>query len=150
MSEFALKIIQTTGWQTDLNHPCITKVKEVITGEKSTMIVMEYVRRDEKSDREVYYYTNILTEKIAKFHSGRKTGNLGNNRLWICELAKIAITQNPESEQDKNQAIRSTNEKWEGPKEYGKLKAIKPSIHRNLKTGQKIEKQKMLQSSKYI
>ena len=44
------------------------------------MIVMEYVRRDEKSDREVYYYTNILTEKIVKFHSGRKTGNLGNNR----------------------------------------------------------------------
>ena len=43
----------TTGWQTDLNRPCITKVKEVITGEKSTTIVMEYVRRDEKSDREV-------------------------------------------------------------------------------------------------
>ena len=46
---------------------------------------MEYVRRDEKSDREVYYYTNILTEKIAKFHSERKTGNLGNNRQWLCE-----------------------------------------------------------------
>ena len=71
----------TTGWQTDLNRPCITKVKEIITGEKSTTIVTEYVRRDEKSDREVYYYTNILAEKIAKFHSGRKTGNLGNNRL---------------------------------------------------------------------
>ena len=36
-----------TGWQTNLNRPCITKVKEVITGEKSTAIVMEYVRRDE-------------------------------------------------------------------------------------------------------
>ena len=44
-SEVALKIIQTTGWQTDLNHPCITKVKEVITGEKSTTIVMEYKER---------------------------------------------------------------------------------------------------------
>ena len=64
-----------------MNRPCITKVKEVITGEKSTTIVMEYVRRDEKSDREVYYYNNILAEKIAKFHGGRKTGILGNNRL---------------------------------------------------------------------
>ena len=54
---------------------------EVITSEKSTTIVMEYVRRDETSDREVYYYNNILAEKIAKFHSGRKTGILGKNRL---------------------------------------------------------------------
>ena len=30
-----------------LNRPCITKVKEVITGEKCTTIVKEYVRRDE-------------------------------------------------------------------------------------------------------
>ena len=69
-----------TGWQTDLNRPFITKVKEVITGEKSTTIVMEYVRRDEKSDREVYYFNNVLAERIAKFHSRRKTGNLGNDR----------------------------------------------------------------------
>ena len=46
---------------------------------------MEYVRRDETSDREVYYYNNILAEKIEKFHSVRKTGILGKNRLWICE-----------------------------------------------------------------
>ena len=80
LSEVALKIIHMTGWQTDLNHPFITKVKEVITGEKSTMIVMEYVRRDKKTDREVYYFNNVLAERIAKFHSGRKTGNLGNDR----------------------------------------------------------------------
>ena len=42
---------------------------------------MEYVRRDETSDREVYYYNNILAEKIEKFHSVRKTGILGKNRL---------------------------------------------------------------------
>ena len=70
-----------TGWQTNLNRPCITKVMEVITSEKSTTIVMEYVRRDETSNRGVYYYNNILTEKIAKFHSGRKTCILGKNRL---------------------------------------------------------------------
>ena len=70
-----------TGWQTNLNRPCITKVMEVITSEKSTTIVMEYVRRDETSDREVYYYNNILAEKIAKFQSVRKTGILGKNRL---------------------------------------------------------------------
>ena len=75
LSEVTLKIIQMTGWQTNLNRPCITKVMEVITSEKSTTIVMEYVRRDETSDREVYYYNNILAEKIAKFHSGRKKGN---------------------------------------------------------------------------
>ena len=69
-----------TGWQTDRNRPFIKKVKEVITGEKSTTIVMEYVRRDEKSDREVYYFDNVLVERIAKFHSGRKTGNLGSDR----------------------------------------------------------------------
>ena len=63
LSEVALKIIQTTGWQTDLNRPCITKVMEVVTGDKSTTIVMEYVRRDEKSDREVYYYNNVLAEQ---------------------------------------------------------------------------------------
>ena len=81
LSEVTLKIIQMTGWQTNLNRPCITKVMEVITSEKSTTIVMEYVRRDETSDREVYYYNNILAEKIAKFHSGRKAGILGKNRL---------------------------------------------------------------------
>ena len=34
--------LQTPSWQTD--HPFITKVKEVITSEKSTTIIMEYVR----------------------------------------------------------------------------------------------------------
>ena len=47
LSEVTLKIIQMTGWQTNLNRPCITKVMEVITSEKSTTIVMEYVKRDE-------------------------------------------------------------------------------------------------------
>ena len=28
LSAVELKIIQMTGWQTDLNRPCITKVKE--------------------------------------------------------------------------------------------------------------------------
>ena len=43
-SEVALKTIQTPSWQTDLNHPFIMKVKEVINSEKSTTIVMEYAR----------------------------------------------------------------------------------------------------------
>ena len=48
MSEVPLKIAQNPGWQTDLNHPFIMKVKEVIaSSEKSTTIVMEYVKRDE-------------------------------------------------------------------------------------------------------
>ena len=41
---------------------------------------MEYVRIDDKSEREVFDYNNILAERIAKFHSGRKTGNLGNRQ----------------------------------------------------------------------
>ena len=41
-NEVALQTIQTPSWQTD--HPFITKVKEVITSEKSTTIIMEYVR----------------------------------------------------------------------------------------------------------
>ena len=48
------------------------------------------------------------------------------------------------------QAIKSTNEKWEGHKECGRSKAIKPSLHWNFKTGQKIEKEKMLQGKKDI
>ena len=48
MSKVALIIIQKPGLQTDLNHPFIMKVKEVIaSSEKSTAIVMEYVKRDE-------------------------------------------------------------------------------------------------------
>ena len=48
LSEVPLKIVQKPGWQTDLNHPFIMKVKEVIArSEKSTTIVMEYVKRDE-------------------------------------------------------------------------------------------------------
>ena len=62
MSEVPLKIVQKPGWQTDLNHPFIMKVKEVIAREKSTTIVMEYVKRDEKSDIEGYDYKNILAE----------------------------------------------------------------------------------------
>ena len=48
MSEVPLEIIQKPGWQTDPNHPFIAKVKKVIgSSEKSTLIVMEYVKRDE-------------------------------------------------------------------------------------------------------
>ena len=57
------------------------KVKEVIASEKSTTIVMEYVRIDEKSEREVFDYNNILAERITKFQSGGKTGNLGNKKI---------------------------------------------------------------------
>ena len=64
MSEVPLKIVQKPGWQTDLNHPIITKVKEVIGSEKSTTIVLEYAKRDEKSD-----HNKILAERMAKFHS---------------------------------------------------------------------------------
>ena len=80
MSEVPLKIVQKPGWQTDLNHPFITKVKEVIGSEKSTTIVLEYAKRDEKSARKVYYHNKILAERMAMFHSGRKTGTLGNNK----------------------------------------------------------------------
>ena len=45
------------------------KVKEVIACEKSTTIVMEYVKRDEKSDVEVYNYKNILAERMTKFQN---------------------------------------------------------------------------------
>ena len=41
---------------------------------------MEYAKRDEKSDRKVYYHNKILAERMAMFHSGRKTGTLGNNK----------------------------------------------------------------------
>ena len=75
MSEVPLKIIQKPGWQTDLNHPFITKVKEVIGSEKITTIVLEYAKRDEKSD-----HNKILAERMAMFHSGSKTGTLGNNK----------------------------------------------------------------------
>ena len=66
MSKVALIIIQKPGLQTDLNHPFIMKVKEVIAREKSTTIVMEYVKRDEKSDIEGYDYKNknILAESF--------------------------------------------------------------------------------------
>ena len=47
---------------TDLNHPCITKVKEVITSEKSTTIVMEYVRIDEKL-KEKFMTITIFSQK---------------------------------------------------------------------------------------
>ena len=40
---------------------------------------MEYVRRDEKSDRKVYGFNNIPAGRMAKFQSGGKTGHLGNN-----------------------------------------------------------------------
>ena len=63
-SEVALKIIQMPSW-----HPFMAKFKEVITSEKSTTIVMEYAKRDEKSDRNVYYNNKILAERMAKFHS---------------------------------------------------------------------------------
>ena len=45
-NEVVLKIIQKPDWQTDLNHPFIMKVKEIIArSEKSTTIVMEYKER---------------------------------------------------------------------------------------------------------
>ena len=101
-----------TGWQTNLNRPCITKVKEVINGKKSTTIVMEYVRRDEKSDREVYYYNNIVAEQnstvegkqvIQALIDNDYVSNQGHNIMVTrCELAKTATTQNPGCEQDKN------------------------------------------------
>ena len=42
---------------------------------------MEYVRIDNKSEREVFDYTNILAERIAKFQSRGKTGHLGNKKI---------------------------------------------------------------------
>jgi len=45
------------------------KVKEVIASEKSTTIVMEYVKRNEKSDIEGYDYNNILAERMTKFQN---------------------------------------------------------------------------------
>ena len=56
------------------------KVKEVIASEKSTTIVMEYVKRDEKSDIEGYDYKNILAERMTKFQNWGEAGQLGNNR----------------------------------------------------------------------
>ena len=56
------------------------KVKEVIASEKSTMIVMEYVKRDEKSDTEGYDYKNILAERMTKFKNWGEAGQLGVNR----------------------------------------------------------------------
>ena len=41
------------------------KLKEVIASEKSTTIVMEYVKRDEKSDIDGYDYKNILAERMT-------------------------------------------------------------------------------------
>ena len=55
------------------------KGKEGITSEKNTTIVIKYVRRDEKSDREVDDYQNILAESMAKLQNGGETGDLGNN-----------------------------------------------------------------------
>ena len=80
MSEVPQKIIQKPGWQTDLNHPFKMKVKEVIaSSEKSTTIVMEYVKRW-KSDIEGYDDKNILAERMAKFQNWGEAGHLGNNR----------------------------------------------------------------------
>ena len=42
---------------------------------------MEYVRIDDKSEREVFDYNNILAERIAKFQSGGNTGHLGNKKI---------------------------------------------------------------------
>ena len=61
---------------------------------------MEYVRVDEKSEREVFDYSNILTERIAKFQIGGKTGHLGNKKshqgpnimVTRCELVHTATT----------------------------------------------------------
>ena len=42
---------------------------------------MEHARRYEKSDREVYDYNNVLTERMAKYQSGGKTGDLGYKKI---------------------------------------------------------------------
>ena len=42
---------------------------------------MKNARSYEKSDREVYDYNNVLTERMAKFQSGGKTGDLGNRKI---------------------------------------------------------------------
>ena len=42
---------------------------------------MEYVRIDDKYERKVFDYNNILAERIAKFQSGGKTGHLGNKKI---------------------------------------------------------------------
>ena len=48
---------------------------------KSTTIVNEYARIYEKSDRKVIDQNNILTERMAKFYSGVKSGDLGNKKM---------------------------------------------------------------------
>ena len=43
---------------------------------------MEYVWRDEKSDRKVYDCNNsILSVRMANFQSGGKKGDLGNKNI---------------------------------------------------------------------
>ena len=42
---------------------------------------MDYVMIDEKFDRQVCDYNNILTERTAKFQSGGKTGHLGDKKI---------------------------------------------------------------------
>ena len=42
---------------------------------------MEYVRIDDKSERVVFDYNNILAERLAKLQSGGKTGHLGNKKI---------------------------------------------------------------------
>ena len=82
-SEVALKIIKTTSWPSKysqpvdmmsevnvlagLEHPCITKVEEVIEDNTSMTIVMEFARGGELFDRVVDdYRKNKLTERMAK------------------------------------------------------------------------------------
>ena len=48
---------------------------------KSTTIVNEDARIYENSDRKVIDQNNILTERMAKFQSGGKTGDLGNKKI---------------------------------------------------------------------
>ena len=73
---------------------------------------MEYVSRDEKSDREVYYYNNVLAEQSSTVEGKQViqviidndyVRNQGHNIMVTrSELAKTATTQNPRCEQDKN------------------------------------------------
>ena len=84
LSEVALKIIATASWPSkysepvhmtsevdilaNLDHPCITKVMEVISCEKITTIVMEYAKGGELFDRLVDDHNkNNLSERMAKF-----------------------------------------------------------------------------------
>ena len=104
-----------TGWQTNLNRPCITKVMEVITSEKSTTIVWSMLG-EMKHLVEKFITITIFSQKRQQSSTveGKQVFQVKIDYEYVshqghyimgsrCELAKTATTQNPESEQDKNQ-----------------------------------------------